>query len=101
MPATQTVTVENLIAEYAADIAFVAEEQPATTVDGFTAQLRDATRNFGTAGILGTDELENAATYLADADNSTDATERTALLKKAATYLAYADDMVAEYRDMV
>ncbi|MFJ9988537.1 hypothetical protein ACIQUD_31770 [Streptomyces globisporus] len=101
MPATKTLTVESLIAEHADDIAFAAEEQPATTVDDFAAQLRDANRTFELAGINGVDELENAATYLVDAANSTDPTEQAVLLKKAAKSLAYADDMVSELRDMV
>ncbi|MFE7485503.1 hypothetical protein [Streptomyces sp. NPDC057552] len=101
MPATKTTTVEALIAEYADGIAFAAEEQPATTVDGFAAQLRDAIRMFGLAGIIGVEELEDAATYLADAATSTDPTERAVLLKKSAKGLAYADNMVSELRDMV
>lgn len=101
MTATKTVTVESLIARYAAGIAFVAEKQPATNVDDFTTHLRDSIRNFELAGINGTEELEAAATYLADAASSTDPTERAVLLKKAAKNLAYADDMADEYRDMV
>lgn len=101
MPATKTLTVESLIAQYADGIAFAAEENPATTVDDFAAQLRDASRTFELAGINGGDELENAATYLVDAANSNDPTEQAAFLKKAAKGLAYADDMVAELRDMV
>ncbi|NUV65685.1 hypothetical protein G6W57_00960 [Streptomyces sp. CAI-121] len=101
MPVTKTITVESLIAEYADGIAFAAEAQPATTVDGFVAQLRDANRTFELAGIIGGDELRTAATYLADAATSTDPTEQAVLLKKAAKGLAYADDMVSELRDMV
>ncbi|MCX4605462.1 hypothetical protein OG402_33895 [Streptomyces anulatus] len=101
MPATKTVTVESLIAEHADGIAFAEEGQPATTVDDFATQLRDAARTFDLAGINGGDELENAATYLVDAANSTDPAERALFLKKAAKGLAYADDMVSELRDMV
>ncbi|WP_097865792.1 hypothetical protein [Streptomyces sp. rh34] len=102
MTATKTLTADSLIAEYADDIAFAAEEeQPATTVDDFAAQLRDAIRNFERAGINGGDELENAATYLVDAATSTNPTEQAVFLKKAAKGLAYVDDMVSELRDMV
>ncbi|MGW9299623.1 hypothetical protein ACWHA3_02195 [Streptomyces cyaneofuscatus] len=101
MPATKTVTVESLIAEYADGIAFAAEEQPATTVDDFVAQLRDAVRTFELAGINGTEELEDAATYLVDANESTDSNGRTAYLMLAARNLAYAVDMVSELREMV
>ncbi|WP_406325199.1 hypothetical protein [Streptomyces niveus] len=98
---TVTVTTESLLAEYAEGVAFVAEEQPATTVDDFINHLRDAIRNFELAGINGTEELESAATYLGDADESTETVERTTLLKQAAKHLKDADEMVAEYRDMV
>ncbi|MEU0354941.1 hypothetical protein [Streptomyces cyaneofuscatus] len=101
MPATKTLTAESLIAEYADGIAFAAEEQPATTVDDFALHLRDAVRTFELAGINGTDELEDAATYLVDAAQSTDPAEQAVLLKKAAKGLAYADDMVSDLRDMV
>ncbi|MFE3429849.1 hypothetical protein [Streptomyces sp. NPDC059171] len=101
MSATKTITVESLIAEYADGIAFAAEEQPATAVDDFAAQLRDAIRTFESAGINGTDELEGAATYLVDAASSTDPAEQAVLLRKAAKGLAYADEMVSELRDMV
>ncbi|MFL3869220.1 hypothetical protein LT966_21715 [Streptomyces griseobrunneus] len=102
MPATKTITVESLIAEYADGIAFAAqEEHPAATVDDFAAHLRDSVRTFELAGINGGDELENAATYLVDAANSTDPAEQSVLLKKAAKGLAHADEMVSELRDMV
>ncbi|MFI5769627.1 hypothetical protein ACIA74_13910 [Streptomyces sp. NPDC051658] len=94
-------TANDLLARYAADIAFVAEEQPATTISDLAAQLYASTHNFDAAGINGTDELEAAAAYLVDAATATDDTERTVLLKKAADHLAYADDMVSEFRDMV
>ncbi|MCX4970796.1 hypothetical protein OHA98_39845 [Streptomyces sp. NBC_00654] len=37
----------------------------------------------GAVGITGTEDLENAATYLADAEGSTDDSERTVLLTRA------------------
>ncbi|MGY5068396.1 hypothetical protein [Streptomyces griseus] len=101
MTKNMTITIASLIADYADGIAFVAEEQPATNVPDFTAQVRTAIRNFELAGINGTEELEDAATYLDDADTSTDDNERAVLLNRAAANLAYADDMVDEYRDMV
>ncbi|QYA95322.1 hypothetical protein KZO11_17505 [Streptomyces anulatus] len=101
MTKSMTITIASLIADYADGIAFVAEEQPATNVPDFTAQVRNTIRNFELAGINGTEELEDAATYLDDADASTDDNERAVLLNRAAVNLAYADDMVDEYRDMV
>ncbi|MEU0831270.1 hypothetical protein [Streptomyces sp. NPDC005969] len=101
MATTAPATIESLISRYAADIAFVAEEPAATTVSDFTDQLRTATNRFDMAGINGSDELEDAATYLNDADGSTDDTERNVLLKLAAKNLRGATEMVDEYRDMV
>ncbi|MGW2110694.1 hypothetical protein [Streptomyces sp. NPDC001948] len=98
---TAPATIESILAEYADDIAFVAEEQPATTIEDFIDQLRWSVRNFELAGINGTEELEDAATYLGDADGSTDDNERTVLLNRAVKKLAYADDMVDEFRLMV
>lgn len=95
-----TITADSLIAKYSADIAFVAEEQPATTVYDFTYQVTVAAEHFEGAGIDGGDELETGTQYLADAVASTDDTERAVLLGKAAEYLARADDMADEYRDM-
>ncbi|WP_331746849.1 hypothetical protein [Streptomyces sp. NBC_00842] len=98
---TQPLTPANLISRYAADIAFVAEEQPATTVSDFTYQLGVAAENFEAAGIDGGDELEAGAQYLADGNAATDDTTRAVLLGKAAEYLARANGMADEYRDMV
>ncbi|MEU3656431.1 hypothetical protein AB0E67_27215 [Streptomyces sp. NPDC032161] len=101
MTATKTITAESILADYAADIAFVAEEDPATTLADLATQLYASTHNFDAAGINGTDELKAAAAYLVDAATATDDTERTVLLKKAAGHLAYASDMASEFRDMV
>ncbi|MFD7615791.1 hypothetical protein [Streptomyces sp. NPDC059802] len=97
---TQPLTPATLIARYAEGIAFVAEEEPATTVSEFIDQLCTASHNFGMAGF-DTDELDNAVTYLSDADGSTDENERAVLLKRAADNLVYVDDQADEYRDMV
>ncbi|MFF2411759.1 hypothetical protein [Streptomyces sp. NPDC058092] len=97
---TQPLTPANLISRYAAGIAFVAEEEPATTVSDFIDQLSTAAENFGMARF-DTDELEGAVTYLTDFDSSTDETERAVLLNRAADLLAYVGDIADEYRDMV
>lgn len=99
MTATALVTVDTLVARYAADIAFVAEEQPATTVAAFTYQLVAASENFEAAGINGGDDLQAGAQYIADANTATDDNKRTVLLGQAAEYLAQATDMADEYRD--
>ncbi|MEV3996722.1 hypothetical protein AB0K62_13730 [Streptomyces halstedii] len=64
---TKPITADSLIAKYAAGIAFVAEEEPATTLHDFTYQVTVAAEHFEGAGINGGDELETAATYLVDA----------------------------------
>ncbi|MCX4792641.1 hypothetical protein OG369_43480 [Streptomyces sp. NBC_01221] len=94
------ITADTIRIRYAANIAFVAEEEPATTVSDFIDQLHTAAENFGMARF-DTDELENAVTYLSDAASSTDETERAVLLKRAAENLAYVDDLADEYRLMV
>ncbi|MGW1845748.1 hypothetical protein [Streptomyces sp. NPDC001966] len=97
---TAPVTTETILAQYAAGIAFVAEKPTATTISDFADQLRTAAHRLDMAGITGTEELEDAATYLNDLDGSTDETEHKVLLKRAADYLKYADDMADEYRLM-
>lgn len=103
MTATQTepITIDSLIAKYAVGIAFVAEEEPATTLNDFTYQVTVAAEHFEGAGINGGDELETGIQYLVDAEYATDDNVRAVLLGKAGEYLARADDMADEYRDMV
>lgn len=92
---------EHIITRYADDIAFVAEERPATTLDAFIEQLRTAAHRLTVyARINGAEDLETAVTYLDDAIRST-GTERTVLLGQAMKYLKDAGEMVDEYRLMV
>ncbi|MEU0098222.1 hypothetical protein [Streptomyces sp. NPDC006267] len=102
MPATKMITVERLIAEYADGIAFVAEQEPATTLVGFNTQLDTAAERLGKtwADIDGAEELPTAVTYLADAIETTDDAERNVLVNRAATYLTNIHDLVEEYREM-
>ncbi|WP_331764331.1 hypothetical protein [Streptomyces sp. NBC_01506] len=89
------------ISRYADDIAFVAEEQPATNAEDFISQLQHAGYVLDTyAGITGAEDLDTAATYLSDALDST-GDEHRLLVDRAAKYLAGASDMVEEYRLMV
>ncbi|MFJ3283296.1 hypothetical protein [Streptomyces halstedii] len=97
---TEPITADSLIAKYATDIAFVAEEEPATTLHDFAYQVTVAAERFEGAGINGGDELETGAQYLVDAEYATDDNVRTVLFGKAAEYLARANDMADEYRDM-
>ncbi|MGW2090373.1 hypothetical protein, partial [Streptomyces sp. NPDC001880] len=88
MTTTAPITAEtNLITRYAADIAFVTEEWPAVTLTDFAHQLRTASDRLADAGINGAEDLDDAATYLADAD-TTDGTEKCTLLAHAAKLLA-------------
>ncbi len=94
------VTVAALLAWYADDIAFVAEETPATTLGEFVAQLGTAGSRMEDAGINNAEDLDTAATYLNDADSLT-GDDRAVLFKRASNLLNDVADMVDEYRDMV
>lgn len=89
----------SILAKFTDGIAFVAEAQPATTPQEFVKQLEIAAENLYRAHINGAEDLETAATYLADAMRSEGA-DRRALLNKAVEYLSGARDMVDEYRLM-
>jgi hypothetical protein len=90
-----------VLAEFVDDIAFAAGTEPATTPAEFIDQLGTAAINLGhSAGINGAEDLETAATYLADAMEATGGT-RKKLLAQAVKYLKHTADMVDEYRDMV
>lgn len=98
---TQPLTLQQIIVRHATDIAFAAEEQPATTPDDFLDQLRTAAHNLGYyAGINGAEDLDTAAMYLDDARHAGTA-EQPVLLKRANRNLKYLADMVDEYRLMV
>jgi len=100
MAALTTATSETLLARYAVDIAFVAEEWPATTLTGLAEQMQTAAEHMAGAGIQGTDDLETAATCLLAAETP-DLTERMVYLTRAARFLTSATDMVDEYRLML
>lgn len=101
MPAPILTTPEAFVARFAEDIAFVADEPTATTIDDFVSQVYTAASNAEAAGITVGEELPVGARYLADAHSTTDDTERAVLLKRAAEYLSYTRDMADEYRLMV
>lgn len=94
------VTPDKLLAWYAADIAFPAENTPATTLEAFASQLGTASDRMQDAGINNAEDLETAATYIADAAHLT-GVEQAVLLKRASDLLSDVADMVDEYRDMV
>jgi hypothetical protein len=94
------VTVDKLLAWYADDIAAVAEESPATTLEDFAAQVGTAGSRMEGVGINNAEDLDTASTYLADAASLT-GVEQAVLLKRASDLLNDVTDMVGEYRDMV
>jgi hypothetical protein len=95
-----TITPKLLISWYADDIAFAAEEPPATTLEAFAAQVGAAGSRMEDVGINNAEDLDTASTYLADAANAS-GVDQAVLLKRAADLLNGLSDMVDEYRDMV
>lgn len=100
MPTT-TITVEDIVKEHAADVAYVAEESPATTLDELASQLDTAAPRFADAGIIGWEDLETAATLLTEAQHAADHATRDVFLKRADELLAQVWEMASEYREMV
>ncbi|MEU9998109.1 hypothetical protein [Streptomyces sp. NPDC050848] len=92
-----TATADTILARYATDIAFVADDEPATTLDRLADQLMDASVTLDDAGITGAEELDVAATYLRDAEDAAPEA-RDVLLNKASQHLTDTTGMVAEYR---
>ncbi|MCX5336899.1 hypothetical protein [Streptomyces sp. NBC_00140] len=90
----------SVLASFVDDIAFVAEEQPAATPQEFVEQLGTASERLEGARINGAEDLETAATYLADAVTATGA-RRKHLTDQAVGYLKHTADMVGEYRLMI
>jgi hypothetical protein len=93
-------TALSILAQYAADIAFVAEEPPAANLTDFATQLGAAGSRMEDAGINNAEDLDTASIYLAEAANTT-GVDQDALLKRARDLLNDVHDMVDEYRDMV
>lgn len=101
MPVT-TITADDIIRHYAADIAYVAEETPTADLGALADQLGTAARNFSMARIHGHEDVETAANYLDEANLATDTTERDIFLRKANKLLRpIVWDMTQEYREMV
>jgi hypothetical protein len=97
---TTTITVDDVVRRYADDIAYVAGQDAAVDLDGLIDQLGTAARQFDTAGIVGHEDVETAATLLGEAARA-DASARDAFLKRADVLLWQVSDMTDEYRDMV
>lgn len=94
-------TIEQLLNHHADDIAFVADKEPATTLDDFIEQLGIAAKHLQDTHAISAEDLDDAAIYLSDAQRATSPQEQQMLLKQAAERLRYADDAVEDYRLMV
>lgn len=100
--ATVTITADDSIRHYADDLAFVAEEAPATDLTALTGHAGTAARNFSLAGINGHEDVQTAASWFHEASLAADDTERGIFLRKADELLyPILWDMTQEYRLMV
>lgn len=96
------ITADDIISRYADDIAFVAEEAPATDLGELIDQLYTAARRFGEGGINGHEDVETAAVHLAEAiRDGADEADRDVFLRRADEYLTDVWDMTQDYRCMV
>ena len=87
---------------YAEEVAFVAEEPPATNLATLAAQFDTAIPRYRDAGINGHEDLETAVVHLNEACNSDDETARSVFLGRADELLySLVWSMTDEYRDMV
>ncbi|MFB7592351.1 hypothetical protein [Streptomyces sp. NPDC056169] len=101
MSKTAVLTADSLVAKYAADIASVTSQTPATTLAEFADQLSTAGDTLTSAYITLAEEFETAASLLrVAADPDVTATDQDALLRKAIPYLKDIPDAVGEYRLM-
>lgn len=101
---TTTITADTIISSYADDIAFVAEEPPATDLGAFIDQLYTAARRFSEGGINGYEDVEEAAVHLSAScrdDVVNDDTARDVFLRQADELLEDVWDMTQDYRAMV
>ncbi|MFJ4343152.1 hypothetical protein [Streptomyces sp. NPDC088915] len=93
---------ETLIHRYADDIAYVAEQPPATDLAALIGQLDTAAPRYRMAGINGHEDLQTASIHLDEALNSADETSRGVFLRRAHELLRpLVWDMTQEYRGMV
>ncbi|GGY82849.1 hypothetical protein GCM10010363_74400 [Streptomyces omiyaensis] len=91
-------TAETLISRYVDDIAYVAQQPPATDLAAFISQLDTAAPRYEAAGINGHEDLETASSYLDEALRAT-GTDRDVFLRRAHDLLRpLVSDMTQEYR---
>ncbi len=100
---TATITADDIIRRYAADIAYVAEKDKdqATEIGTLADQLGTAARNFSLAGINGHEDVRTASAFLHEAHLSIDDIERAVFLRKADELLSpVVREMTEEFRGM-
>ncbi|MFK3734714.1 hypothetical protein ACI2LJ_31120 [Streptomyces sp. NPDC088090] len=91
-------TAETLIRRYADDIAYVAQQPPATDLAALISQLDTAAPRYEAAGINGHEDLETASLHLEEALRAT-GTDRDVFLTRAHELLRpLVGDMTQEYR---
>lgn len=97
---TDTVTAQDILRQYADDIAYVAEaETPATDLATLSHHLDTAASNFDMAGINGHEDIDTASRYVYDGHTASDDVERGVFLRKADGLLyPIVFDMTQEYR---
>lgn len=95
----QILSPRTLLASYTADIAFVAEEQPATSLAVLAEQVATAVDRLRDVGLDGED-LACAGVYLRDAHRS-DGSERRVLLENADRHMRVGCEQVNDYRLML
>lgn len=99
---TTTITADTIISRYADDIAFVAEEPPATDLAALIDQLYTAARHFNEGGINGYEDVGEAAVHLsASCRDNNDDTARNVFLRQANELLTDVWDMTQNYRAAV
>jgi hypothetical protein len=99
---TDTVTAADVIRRYAEDLAFVADETPATDLSTLIDHLETAASRFDEAGINGHEDMDTAATFLGQVSGADGDLERGVFLRKADDLLyPIVWDMTEEYRSAV
>jgi hypothetical protein len=98
---TATITADDIIRRYGADIAYVAEEAPATTLDVFADQVGAAAAYFANARFDDAGQISAAAEFLNEAWCLPDGANRADFLRRADMRLKRLGDMAEEYREMV
>lgn len=97
---TTTITIPELIAKYADCLAFVTEEEPASTLAELSEQICTAEDALVRVGIHMAEGISDAAVLL-DQCRDGGPEEQALFLSRAANQLVYLGDAVDEYRLMV